>query len=59
MHRLLLICLVVSLRLLTLASSADATNDYFLPGDAFFPSKLFLKNLKQQEQDPEPVFNYN
>jgi len=59
MHRLPLICLAVSLSLLTLASSADATNDYFLPGDAFFPSKLFLKNLKQQEQDPEPIFNYN
>jgi len=59
MHRLPLFCLAVSLSLLTLASPADATNDYFLPGDAFFPSKLILKNLKEQEQDPEPVFNYN
>jgi|TARA_R110001592_G_scaffold363264_1_gene682802 hypothetical protein len=53
------ICLVVTFILLTQASPADATNDYFLPGDAFFPSKLRLKDLKQHEQGAEPVFNYN
>jgi len=59
MHRLPLICLVSSLGLLPLVSTAHATNDYFLPGDAFFPSILILKNLKQHEQEPEPVFYYN
>ncbi|HAW31203.1 hypothetical protein [Gimesia maris] len=59
MRTMPLICLVLSLSLLTRTSPAAATNDYFLPGDAFFPSKLFLKNLKEQEQNPEPVFNYN
>lgn len=59
MHRLPLIGLTVSLSLLTLVSPAHATNDYFLPGDAFFPSKLILKNLKEQEQEAEPVYYYN
>ncbi|QDU51423.1 hypothetical protein [Gimesia panareensis] len=59
MHRLPLIGLAVSLSLLTPVSPARATNDYFLPGDAFFPSRLILKNLKEQEQEAEPVYYYN
>ncbi|QDV19313.1 hypothetical protein Pan153_39780 [Gimesia panareensis] len=59
MHRLPLIGLAVSLSLLTPVSPARATNDYFLPGDAFFPSRLILKNLKEQEQGAEPVYYYN
>ena len=51
--------LAVLFSLLTLLSPAHATNDNFLPGDSFFPSKVLYKNLQRQEQEAEPVYYYN
>ena len=59
MQRLPLTGLAVLFSLLTLLSPAHATNDNFLPGDSFFPSKVLYENLQRQEQEAEPVYYYN
>lgn len=44
-----------------LCRGADANNNRFLPGDAFFPTELTAEKLAQLKSDPEhpPIFEYS
>lgn len=58
MYRSPHICYMLTLGLLIFVSQAQASNNYFLPGDAFFHSILTLKSIKKSEQESEPIFDY-
>ncbi len=52
------LCITVTISLLTLIQPLHATNNYFLPGDAFFHSILTLESIQKREKEQEAVYDY-
>lgn len=52
------LCITVTISLLTLIQPLHATNNYFLPGDAFFHSILTLESIQKREREKEAIYDY-